>query len=136
MYLLDTSVLARMRVSDAVAEVLRPFYVARAVATCSVIELNVLHSARDHAHYQRILRAQRQCVHLPLDEEVQARALAVQRQLSEISQHQGISAGDLLIAACAEVHGATILHYDKDFDIIADVTGQSSLWVVPPGSVP
>lgn len=62
--------------------------------------------------------------------------MAVQRQLVEISQHRGIGPTELLIAACAEVHGATILHYGHSFDIISEVTGQPSLWVVPPGSVP
>ncbi|MEO3873527.1 PIN domain nuclease [Nonomuraea sp. B12E4] len=136
MYLLDKSALARIRTSDVVAKALHPLYVARVVATCAVIDLEVLNSARDFAHYQRILQAQRQCINLPVGGEVQARALDVQKQLVEISQHRGIGPNDLLIAACAEVHGATILHYDRDFDIISEVTGQPSLWVVPPGSVP
>ncbi|MGN9836625.1 PIN domain nuclease [Nonomuraea sp. H19] len=136
MYLLDKSALARIRTSDVVAKALHPLYAARVVATCSVIDLEVFYSARDHAHYQRILRAQRQCIMLPVDQEVQARAVEVQKQLIEIAQHRGIGPNGLLIAACAEVHGATILHYDRDFDIISDVTGQPSLWVVPPGSVP
>jgi hypothetical protein len=34
------------------------------------------------------------------------------------------------------VNGATVLHYDRDFDVIAEVTGQRALWVVPPGSIP
>ncbi|MFB9623724.1 PIN domain nuclease [Nonomuraea helvata] len=136
MYLLDKSALARIRTSDVVAKALHPLYAARVVATCAIIDLEVLYSARDYAHYQRILHAQRQCVSLPVDQEVQARALDVQRQLVERSQHRGLGPNDLLIAACAEVHGATILHYDRDFDVISEATGQPSLWVVRPGSVP
>jgi predicted nucleic acid-binding protein len=30
----------------------------------------------------------------------------------------------LIIAATAELAGLTVLHLDKDFDVIADVTGQ------------
>ncbi len=41
---------------------------------------------------------------------------------------------DLVIAATAERHGATVLHYDGDYDMIAAVTGQSTRWVLPPGS--
>jgi len=41
-----------------------------------------------------------------------------------------------LIAACAQRHGVTVLHYDGDFDLIAEVTGQPVQWVVPRGSVP
>lgn len=43
---------------------------------------------------------------------------------------------DLLIAAVAERQGVTILHYDSDLDLIADITDQPSRWVVPRGSVP
>jgi predicted nucleic acid-binding protein len=57
-------------------------------------------------------------------------------ELVKRSHHRGIGPNDLLVAACAEVHGATVLHYDRDFHIIAEVTGQRALWGVPPGSIP
>ena len=41
---------------------------------------------------------------------------------------------DLLIAATAELHRRTVLHYDGNFDMIASLTGQPAEWVVPPGS--
>ena len=43
---------------------------------------------------------------------------------------------DLVIAAAAELTGLTLLHYDHDFDLIAEVTGQPTEWVVPRGTVP
>ena len=43
---------------------------------------------------------------------------------------------DLLTAATGEVYGAVVVHYDRDFDTIAAVTGQPVEWIVPPGSVP
>ena len=43
---------------------------------------------------------------------------------------------DLLIAAVAERHTVTILHYATDFDTIAKITDQSSQWVVERGSTP
>ena len=42
---------------------------------------------------------------------------------------------DLIIAATAEEHGATVLHYDADYDRIAAVTGQPVEWVAPRGSL-
>jgi predicted nucleic acid-binding protein len=35
------------------------------------------------------------------------------------------------ITATAEAHGAMVLHYDRDYDLIAEVTGQPTAWVVP-----
>jgi predicted nucleic acid-binding protein len=36
---------------------------------------------------------------------------------------------DLIIAATAELAGLTVLHCDKDFDLIASITGQSAEWI-------
>jgi hypothetical protein len=41
-----------------------------------------------------------------------------------------------MIAAVAERHRVSILHYDADYDLIAEVTEQPTEWVVPRGTVP
>lgn len=52
------------------------------------------------------------------------RALQVQRLLAQRGHHRAPSIPDLLIAATAELSGRTVLHLDKDFDIIAELTPQ------------
>lgn len=52
------------------------------------------------------------------------------------SQQRGAKIADLLIAAAAEVAGLVVLHYDRDFDLIAKVTAQRTEWIVPAGTVP
>ena len=52
------------------------------------------------------------------------RAVRVQRLLAARGQHRAPSVPDLVIAAIAEQSGLTILHKDKDFDLIAGATGQ------------
>ena len=42
---------------------------------------------------------------------------------------------DLLVAAVAERHRLTVLHYDGDFDLISALTNQPTEWVVPRGSL-
>jgi predicted nucleic acid-binding protein len=42
----------------------------------------------------------------------------------------------LLIAAAAERERVTVLHYDGDYELIAQVTAQPVQWVVPRGTVP
>ena len=44
--------------------------------------------------------------------------------LADRGQHRAPSIPDLIIAATAELAGLTVLHLDKDFDLIAAVTGQ------------
>ena len=52
------------------------------------------------------------------------RAVEVQRLLAERGQHRAPSIPDLLIAAAAEMNQRTVLHLDKDFDLIAELTAQ------------
>jgi predicted nucleic acid-binding protein len=55
---------------------------------------------------------------------IEDRAVEVQQLLADRGHHRGPAVPDLLIAATAELAGLTVLHQDKDFDIIAGVTGQ------------
>ena len=57
---------------------------------------------------------------------IEARAVAVQGLLAGRGQHRGPSIPDLLIAATAELAGLTVLHVDKDFELIAELTGQAA----------
>ena len=63
------------------------------------------------------------------------RSLEVQAPLAKTSHHRAVSLPDLLIAACAEAHGLTVLHYDADYDLIAKITKQPTRWAVARGSV-
>lgn len=56
---------------------------------------------------------------------IEDRAAEVQRLLAERGQHRAPSIPDLLIAATAELTGRTVLHLDKDFELIASLSGQS-----------
>lgn len=55
---------------------------------------------------------------------IEARALEVQVMLAERGEHRSASIPDLLVAASAEKLGMTVLAVDKDFELIARVTGQ------------
>jgi predicted nucleic acid-binding protein len=55
---------------------------------------------------------------------IEDRALEVLTLLADRGQHRAPSIPDLLIAATAELAGLTVLHCDKDFELIVAVTGQ------------
>lgn len=55
---------------------------------------------------------------------IEDRAVEVQALLAGRGLHRAPSIPDLLIAAAAELNNLTVLHLDKDFDLIADITGQ------------
>lgn len=134
-FLADTSVLSRRRTRPEVREVLEPMLVSGRVATCGVIDLELLYSAMSPADYVGVAKALRALPRVPMSEEVVDRALEVQGRLAKRSQHRGVPLPDLVIASCAESAGLTVLHYDADYERIAEVTGQPVRWVVPRGSV-
>lgn len=135
-FLADKSALARLA-HEPVAARLGPLIQAGLVATCPIVELEVLFSTRAHGEYESV-RADRRDGYewLPMPDEVWDRALDVQRQLSQRGQLRAVKIPDLLVAATAERHGVSVVHYDADFDLISAITGQATDWVVAAGSVP
>jgi predicted nucleic acid-binding protein len=133
--LADTSAIARVA-SQVVGNELSRLGRLGLLATCVTIDLEVLYSARTPDEYRLIaLRRADAFVDLPIIPEICQRARAVQAELSKTSQHRAAGVVDLLTAAVAEHHGATVLHYDRDFDHIAAVTRQPVRWVAPSGSL-
>jgi predicted nucleic acid-binding protein len=56
---------------------------------------------------------------------IEDRAVEILALLADRGQHHAPSVPDLIIAATAELAGLTILHLDKDFEVIAAITGQA-----------
>ena len=135
-YLADTSALARLR-HQPVATVLGPLIEAGLVATCGVIEFELGWAARTTAEFDQ-LRADHDAGYewLATHDEDWRRALDVQGALWRGGRVRAVGFPDLLVAAVAEREGVTVLHYDADYELIAQVTGQPMQWVVPRGTVP
>ena len=55
---------------------------------------------------------------------IEDRAVEILTLLADRGQHRAPSVPDLIIAATAELAGLTVLHLDKDFEVIAEITGQ------------
>lgn len=70
----------------------------------------------------------------PTPPRAEARAIEVQRALTSQGQHRAPSLADLLVVATAEILGHVVLHLDKDFDLLAAVTGQPMERLAPPES--
>lgn len=56
---------------------------------------------------------------------IEDRALEVQQLLADRGHHRSVAIPDLIIAATAELGGLTVLHVDKDFELVATLTRQS-----------
>lgn len=134
-FLADKSALTQRDTRPEVRKVLEPLLVAGEIATCGIVDLELLFSARDRATYRSLVEALRGMPRVALSEASVSRALEVQAMLAERSQHRAVPLPDLLVAACAEGAGLAVLHHDADFDRIAELTGQATQWIVPRGSV-
>ena len=132
-FLIDRSALARMPL-ESVRRRLAPIIEAGEAATCSIVDLEVLYSVRSfEEHRQTRERRALAYTKISLTQEIFERAVEVQGSLAKKGRHR-IPIPDLVIAAAAEIAGFTVLHYDSDFDVISEVTGQPVEWVVPQGS--
>jgi hypothetical protein len=124
-WLIDKSALVRLSSSPDAAE-----WAARIerglVRITTVTRLEVCYSARSGPELRTGLRrpplAAMPVEHLtPVIED---RAVDVLALLADRGQHRAPSLPDVLIAATAELTGLTVLHLDKDFELIAGITGQ------------
>lgn len=131
-YLADKSALARFPVA-AVARRLRPLMEEGLVATCAIVDLEVLYSSRNLADYEEILEERRSLDDAPITPEVMSRAIELQHALAGRGQHR-LPIPDLVISAAAQVAGLVVLHYDADFERIAAAGGAPHEWVVPQGT--
>ena len=119
----------------AVAGPVVPLIDAGLVGTCAVLDMEALYGARTVVEYEAIrIDRFRSYEYLPTDDEQWQRALDVQRALAARGQLRAVGVADLVIAATAEHHDVTLVHYDGDFDHVVAITGQPARWVVARGS--
>lgn len=132
-YLGDTSAVARVS-KPSIGGRLRPLLEAGLVARCSITDLEAGVSARSGRDWSRTRSARSSWPQAPIDQTVLDRAKDVQGELAQRGLHRTVKLGGLVIAAAGERAGLVVLHYDRDFDRIAEVTGQPVEWVVAPGT--
>jgi predicted nucleic acid-binding protein len=134
-YLGDTSAVARLAQPEVSARLV-PLIESGLVARCTPTDLEAGFSSTGRASHMAMRQERAAWPLIAMDQRVLDRAVEVQDALAARSQQRGAKIADLLIAAAAESAGLVVLHYDHDFDLIADVTGQPAEWIVAAGSVP
>lgn len=104
---------------------------------CDQVRLEILWSARSAEDYEAMAEELSGLRMIATDASTLQRALEIQRRLAHVGglHHRSVKIADLVIAAAAEAAEATVLHYDADYDRIAQITGQPVQWIVPRGSL-
>jgi predicted nucleic acid-binding protein len=119
-----------------VATVLEPLLERGMVATCAILDLEALYSAQSLEEYRREERYRAAVLeYVDTEERDLDRALELQAGLAEKSMHRAASLPDLIIAAVAERHALIVMHYDSDYEYIAQVGRFQSEWVVERGTI-
>jgi predicted nucleic acid-binding protein len=137
--LLDNSAWVRLgdaAVTDDRAAELAAALEAGDVATCLPFLLEAGYSARNARDHEELTDELLALPHFHIDQTVERRAVDAQRQLARAGHHR-LPPVDLLVAAIADRHDLAVLHYDHDYDVIADKTDLAfdSEWLVPRGTL-
>ena len=136
MDLIDTSVWALQR-NPAIRSWFASGLQNGELALCDMVVQEILHSASTPGIYAAMAGDLESVPRLSMDRWEWRRTLEVYGLLAAQGHqlHRSVKHPDLLIAACAERHDVTLVHYDRDYDAIGLVTGQSMRWVAPRGTL-
>lgn len=106
------------------------------IATCLPFLLEAGYSARSAEDHRRIMDRLGQLPQVAISSGVESSGLQAQRELAAVGHHR-LAPIDIMIAACAHEAGAGVLHYDRDYDLIAEHTSLrfESVWLAPAGSL-
>lgn len=132
-YLIDESVVIRIA-DDRIQSVLRALLLAGEIGRCSVTDLQIGFHARNEREWNAAIESVSVFEKFEVNNSHLKRGHQIQRLLAEKSIRL-YPIFDLIVAAVAEEQGLTLLHCNGNFDLIAEVTGQSCQWVVPPGEI-
>jgi hypothetical protein len=137
--LLDNSAWARLdqqSLAQARADEIATWLEAGRIAVCLPFLLEAGYSARNARDHDELLGELLSLPLLHVDERVERRALDAQLQLARAGHHR-LPPVDLIIAALADVHRVGILHYDNDYEIVAEKTDLrfESVWLASRGSI-
>lgn len=128
--LADTSALARVSHHARVRAALMGPLKRGAIACCEITRLEMGMTARSSWEHEELGGVLDRLPLARINASDYERAWDVQGLLANTGRHRGVGLPDLLVAACAERLGLTVIHCDADFDLITEVTGQPARWAV------
>jgi predicted nucleic acid-binding protein len=137
--LIDNSAWARLaspRLPGDRVEQVAQWIEAAELATCLPFVLEAGYSARSASDHDRVVADLIMLPWVEITPAISRLAIRAQGELARVGRHR-VPPTDLVIAACAHSEGAGVLHYDRDYDLIARHSGLDfeSEWLAAAGSV-
>lgn len=124
MLLIDNSAwahLASKRLNSDRAETIAEWISDLQLAVCLPFLLEAAYSARSGGERAAMMGDLERLPRVEIDRDIEAAALEAQRELAGIGHHR-LPPADVIIAACAHAAGMGVLHYDSDYDLLAERT--------------
>jgi hypothetical protein len=133
--LLDNSAWSR-RLKPGAQERLAAAVASKQTVVCLPFLLEAGYSARSAAEHDALIADLNLLPRVDIGSEVERLAIRAQSELAAVGHHR-VAPMDLVLAACAHHDGHGVLHYDRDYDVIAAHTSLefASEWVAPAGSI-
>lgn len=130
-YLLDTSAFWQGRLNRSAATRIADLSANGQIVVCMPVLLEILVGARNLQEWIRMRASLASVPQAELTDPMAA--VELHGLLAQRGQHR-TPVVDVIVAATAAEHGLTILHYDRDFDRLAKLTGGGQEWVVAAGT--
>ena len=139
MLLIDNSAWARLAnpsLADERREQVARWIEAGQLAVCLPFLLEAGYSARSAADHDRVIADLIMLPWVEMTSTVSRLSLQAQGELARAGHHR-VPPADLMIAACAHTAGFGVLHYNHDYDLVAEHSGLSyeSEWLAAAGSL-
>jgi len=133
LHLADKSAWEQARYDKRARQRLHELREARQLGVCVVSMAELLYSARGADDLARMRLDLSSLTYLDMTAVAEQHLVDVMAALALRGQHR-TPIPDLMLAAIAHAHSAVVLHYDSDYERIAEVTGQPHEWIIPRGS--
>jgi predicted nucleic acid-binding protein len=135
--LADTSAWTAKHRNEAVAREFDAWVVDGNIATCEVVQFELLRTARNSDQFAIMRESLEALRNAAIGPRAWRRALDVYELFARQGplHHRRVRWPDLLVAAAAERAEIPVLHYDRHFELIAEVTGQEVRAIAPLGSL-
>jgi len=133
LHLADKSAWEQARYDKRARQRLHDLRETRQLAVCVVSSAELLYSARNADELARIRLDLSSLAYLHMTAAAEQNLVDVMAALALHGQHR-TPIPDLMLAAIAHAHSAVVLHYDSDYERIAEVTGQPHEWILPRGA--
>jgi hypothetical protein len=132
----DTSAWARAH-HPQVRQAWREALLERRLRIPPLVRFEILLSAQDGQSFDTLAERLSALHASPLGPSVIAAAGQAMRTLAHRSAGaQRIPIVDYLVAASAQELGGAVIHYDRDYDTLAELMGFESIWLAPAGTLP